>query len=194
MVKILRGSLSVLMLQAVTALVAPSGVNNGKRAIAITLEGASNSSGSITSGAATGMATGMFTALDGGIYEVTSQSGYVVVDGHTLSPGQGALIGNERVTEDAAGFVANGATVLLTPVTIAAQMTTSAMATSSSSEASITMSSSLAPTASAASSASAAAASAASTSASGGAAAPTQRAGNMGWVAAVGGLLGVFVL
>ncbi|KAK4553034.1 hypothetical protein LTR86_009958 [Recurvomyces mirabilis] len=67
----------------------------------------------------TGMATGIFTANDGGQYGITSQSGYIVIDFKTLSPGQSALIGNEEVVDGAAGVVANGMTIPLTPVTTA---------------------------------------------------------------------------
>ena len=136
------------------------------------------------------MQTGVFTALDGGVYGVTSESGYVVVDGKTMSPGQGALIGNERVSEGSSGFVANGMTLLLTPVTTmpaATAVTTSSGSTS-------TGTSTLATTASALSSAPQAAASVASTSSTAAAGAPTQYAGNVGWVAAAGGLLGLLVL
>ncbi|KAK5693457.1 hypothetical protein LTR97_010026 [Elasticomyces elasticus] len=72
-----------------------------------------------------GTQTGAFTALDGGIYEVTSISNYVVIVGKTLFPGQDALIGNERVSQGSSGLVANGATVMLTGATSSSASTSS---------------------------------------------------------------------
>lgn len=71
------------------------------------------------------MQTGMFTALDGGVYDVTSQSGYVVIIGKTLYPGQDALIGNEMVSQGSSGLVANGATVILTGVSTSSMVSSS---------------------------------------------------------------------
>ena len=71
-------------------------------------------SSNATASSTGGMQTGAFTAADGGVYLATSQSGYVLIDGKTLYPGQGALIGNEMVSEGSSGLVANGATVILT--------------------------------------------------------------------------------
>ena len=138
------------------------------------------------------MATGVFTALDGGVYGVTSQSGYVVVDGKTMSPGQGELVGNERVSEGSSGFVANGVTIQLTPVTTAAPMTTSTMGSSSGSGSVVTTS--VATMASTSSSAAQAAATAASTTSTAKAGAPIQFAGHVGWVGVAGGIVGLLVL
>lgn len=132
---------------------------------------------SITS-AVSGMATGEFTGADGGIYGVTSESGYIVIDGKTLSPGQGALIGNGVVTDEGTGgLVANGQTVPLSSASTKAVVTTASSAS---------VSSTVSPTTSSAS-----ASAAASSSSSAAAAVPT--VGNE-WMAAAGGLFGLMVL
>lgn len=132
---------------------------------------------SITS-AASGMATGEFTGADGGIYGVTSESGYIVVDGKTLSPGQGALIGNGIVTDEGTGgLVANGQTVPLSSVSTTAVVTPASSVPSSNTVSPITSSSS--------------ASAAASSSSSAAAAMPTVV---HTWIAAAGGLFGLMVL
>ncbi|EMC91331.1 hypothetical protein BAUCODRAFT_322416 [Baudoinia panamericana UAMH 10762] len=82
-----------------------------------------------SAGMATGpaqIATGAFTALDGGVYDVISESGYFNIDGKTLYPNQGALIGNEPVTFASNGLMANGVTVQLTNVTTSSAAATQA--------------------------------------------------------------------
>lgn len=153
----------------------------------------SSSTAAATSSAVGSMATGMFTGADGGVYDVTSQSGYVVVDFKTLSPGQGALIGNEEVSEGADGLVANGVTIALTPVTGAVAASTTSAAMTTSSEASSTASSSGGSSVIAAGTTVATVSAVASSSSSAAAAAPTQQAGGV-LLAAAGGLLGFMLL
>ncbi|KAK5110827.1 hypothetical protein LTR62_005538 [Meristemomyces frigidus] len=135
-----------------------------------------------------GMAIGQFTAADGGLYEITSQSGYVVIDYKTLHPGDGALIGNEQVSDVAAGVVANGQTIPLTPVTTSATVATSSSPSASAS----TTGGSSAMASSGSMSAASSASAAASASSSAGAMAPRQTMGSM--MAAAGGLLGLMIL
>jgi hypothetical protein len=64
-----------------------------------------------SAGAAAGTAVAVFTA-GGGVYTVSSASGYVVVDGKTLSVGSGAqLLGGEEVSEATGGVVVEGQTI-----------------------------------------------------------------------------------
>ncbi|KAK5124045.1 hypothetical protein LTR85_002242 [Meristemomyces frigidus] len=151
-----------------------------------------NATSSATSSGPEVMATGMFTAADGGVYDVTSQSGYVVVDYKTLYPGQGALIGNEEVTEDSSGLVANGATVALSTITISPAVTSSAAAATTSSEASSMVTSSTSGSVVAAGSTVATVPASSSTSAAA-AAVPTPYAGHV-LAAAAGGLVGLMFL
>jgi len=150
------------------------------------------SSASVSAGP---IAVGSFTAADGGIYEVTSQSGLVVIDGKTLAPGQGALIGNEEVSDGAHGLMANGQTVALSTMTLAEAATTTAapaMSTAAQSGGGASLSVSTTAAQASASSGSASAASTAASSSSAAAAAATNAPGKL--VAAAGGLLGLMFL
>ncbi|EME39400.1 hypothetical protein DOTSEDRAFT_75179 [Dothistroma septosporum NZE10] len=75
--------------------------------------------------------TGAFTANNGGgVYGVTSESGYVQIAGHQLTVGgAAALVGGDVVTLASGGVVANGATVALSTYT---SSSSSAMSSSSS--------------------------------------------------------------
>ncbi|KAF2769267.1 hypothetical protein EJ03DRAFT_97802 [Teratosphaeria nubilosa] len=148
---------------------------------------------SATTSAAVVVETGEFTAADGGVYGVTISNGYAVVDGKTLALGQGALIGNEIVSEGSSGFVANGQTLVLSTVSVTSTAsTTTAAAAGSGSGGSSTMASSTRSGTSSESSGSAAAASSGSSSSSE-AAAPAVATG-YGGLAAAGGLIALFAL
>ncbi|KAK0282871.1 hypothetical protein LTR91_020898 [Friedmanniomyces endolithicus] len=152
-------------------------------------QASSNSTASATGG----MLTGAFTAADGGVYLATSQSGYVLIDGKTLYPGQGALIGNEMVSEGSSGLVANGVTVVLTAASTSppAAGGGSSSLPASSSAVSPSGSSTFVSTSTEAASTTSSAQSHAST-ASSKALAPTQGANHM--MVAVGGFIGLMVL
>ncbi|KAK4546087.1 hypothetical protein LTR36_002224 [Oleoguttula mirabilis] len=177
----------------------PGTLSSASLSIANSFTNDGNSSGANPSSVATSsspdvMATGKFTAADGGVYGVTSQSGYVVVDGKTLYSGQRALIGNEEVTEGPSGLVANGAKVALSTTTISPAVTTSsAEATTTSSAVSSVATSTASGSVIAAGSTLATVAAAASSSSSAAAAAPTYQAGHA-LAAAAGGLVGLMLL
>ncbi|KAK0947480.1 hypothetical protein LTR48_005183 [Friedmanniomyces endolithicus] len=155
-------------------------------------QASSNSTASSTGG----MQTGAFTAADGGVYLATSQNGYVLIDGKNLYPGQGALIGNEMVSEGSSGLVANGVTVILTasstPSATAGGGSSGLSASSSAaSQSGLSTSVSTSTQSEKAASASSAAQSVAST-ASSAAGVPAQGTNHM--IAAVGGIIGLMVL
>ncbi|TKA72416.1 hypothetical protein B0A55_05410 [Friedmanniomyces simplex] len=145
-----------------------------------------------------GMQTGAFTAADGGVYIATSQSGYVLIDGKTLYPGQGALIGNEMVSEGSSGLVANGVTVILTASSTSSSSGAAGGGLSGLPASSSAASQSILSTFVSTSTRSEKPASTISTvetvasPASSAAAAPTQGAKHM--VAAIGGVIGLMVL
>jgi len=136
------------------------------------------------------VAIGSFTAADGGVYDVTSQNGYVVIDGKTLAPGQGALIGNEEVSDGSKGLMAHGQTVALSTMTPTAAAMTTTEGKSTATSGQVSSGTSTANMNAASSRASAASAAASSSSAAG--AAQTDVTG--GLVAAAGGLLGLLLL
>jgi hypothetical protein len=142
-----------------------------------------------------GLATGMFTAADGGVYDVTSQSGYVVIDSKTLQLGQGALIGNEEVSLGSSGLVAAGQAVALSTVSTssaAAAATTSSASPSSSPSVSTFVSTSTRSESAVSTISTQITMTSSVTTSSSAAAAARQTAGSM--MAAAGGLLGLMIL
>ncbi|KAK1074835.1 hypothetical protein LTR12_002454 [Friedmanniomyces endolithicus] len=138
-----------------------------------------------------GMLIGAFTAADGGVYLATSQSGYVLIDGKTLYSGQGALIGNEMVSEGSSGLVANGATVILTASSTPPAAVGLPASSSPVSQSVISTVVSTSTQSEKAASASSTAQSPAST-ASSAALAPTQGTNHL--MAALGGIIGLMIL
>ncbi|KAF2166462.1 hypothetical protein M409DRAFT_54808 [Zasmidium cellare ATCC 36951] len=174
----IHASLAALLLQAVGA--APNPFPLPTPAPTLQIRQQSNT----TTSAPTATLTGEFTGVDGGLYEVTSESGYVIVAGHTLSAGGAdALVGNGDVTVASGGFLANGQAITFLSIT---STSSTAVSTTSASTAASTSSGA----ASGSQSGTAAAASSSSSSSQAGAAATgVPLAG-----AVLGGLMGLVLL